>query len=57
MRKMSWREYDIVTIKNAEITCKNCVYVTDMAGICPKYPGGKPKKILTGGKCDRKIKT
>lgn len=55
MSDFAWKENDVVEVEQNALTCFDCIYKTRMAGICPQYPSVKPKGVLDGGKCVKKV--
>ncbi len=56
MNRFEWGSGEISVLNQKNMDCHNCIYKTDMVGICPKFPDVKPKNVLNGGKCEEKVK-
>ena len=59
--KQNKREDDGVQIKplkNSDLTCHGCIFNDKpdwLCGVCLAYPNQKPKEVLDGGPCDKKL--
>lgn len=51
-------EIQVKPIKNSDLVCHNCIFNDKpdwLCGTCLCYPNGKPKEVLDGEPCDKKL--
>lgn len=54
MKKMEWDDNDVFVIDNKELVCKDCDFIGFSTATCIAYSDGKPRDVLTGGKCNKR---